>query len=67
MLHDVGPERLRVMALLRRQLTLGLDDARAAVSTAPVTFGPFDDWPWAESLANALRAEGATASVRDAP
>lgn len=64
-LHDLGPDRLRVMACLRARLALGLSEARAAVTIPPVTFGPFGDRPWAESFASALRAEGATVSLRD--
>jgi ribosomal protein L7/L12 len=66
-LHDAGPERLRVMACLRTRLALGLFEARAAVTSPPVTFGPFDDRPWAEFFASALRAEGATVSLHDVP
>jgi ribosomal protein L7/L12 len=66
-LLDAGPERLRVMACLRTRLALGLFEARAAVTSPPVTFGPFADRPWAEFFASALRAEGATVSLRDVP
>lgn len=66
-LHDAGPDRLQVIACLRRWLTLGLFEARAAVTSPAVTFGPFGDRPWAEEFASALRAEGATVSLRDMP
>ena len=62
-LRNLGPNRIKVMCLLRRQLRLSLNSLKAVVDAGPIEVISEECWTTAHNLADEFERLGAVADV----